>query len=59
VSGVKRIDFIHKIAESSKTKRNACYTFYFAYTFGGNNTENYVLLLRSVLNSIPKPPAKK
>jgi len=59
VSVDKRIDFIHKIAESSKAKRNARYTFYFAYTFKGNNTENYILLLRSILNSISKPPSKK
>lgn len=48
VSVEKRIDFIRKITESSKAQRNARYTFYFAYTFEGNDTENYSLLLTSI-----------
>ncbi len=59
VSVEKRIDFVYKIAESSRAKRNARYTFYFAYTFRGNNTENYNLLLRCMLKDIPKPPNKR
>lgn len=55
----KRIEFIYRIAWSSKAKKNACYIFYFAHNFQGNTEENFILLLRSIIKNLPKPKSKK
>ncbi|HEC78691.1 MAG TPA: hypothetical protein ENI34_06065 [candidate division WOR-3 bacterium] len=55
----KRITFIYKIAKSSKAKKNARYTFYFAYNFKGKIKDNYILLLKSIGRNLPKPSSRK